>query len=117
MKGGNDIKTEQVQEATKNVKVEGHTNRGNENEVTIRKTANFDSEIIHELGNVTWWDHSNESDQARVEEKEATYGGLTIGITYHGDTMETSTTYLSVETQLLILYGSRLCKEVQVNAG
>lgn len=113
MKGGNDIKTEQVQEATKSVKVEGHTNCSNENEVPIRKTANFDSEIIHELGNATWWDHSNESDQARVEEKEATYGGLTIGIIT--ETRETSTTYLSVETQLLIPCGSGLCEDM--NAG
>ena len=80
MKGGNDIKTEQIQEAKKHVKVEAHTNRSNENEITIRKTANVDSEIIHELGNAAWWDHSNESDQAHVEEKEGPYGGLTVGI-------------------------------------
>jgi len=60
--------------------VEVHTNRSSENEITIRKTANFGSEIIHELGNATWCDQSNESDQAHVEEKEETYGGLTVGI-------------------------------------
>lgn len=80
MKGGNDIKTEQTEEETKNVRAEAHTNRGNENERTVRKTANYDGEIVHELGNATWCDQHNESDQARVEEEEETYSGLTVAI-------------------------------------
>lgn len=80
MKGGNDIKTKQIQEDMKNVMVEVHTNRSDENEVTIRKTANYGSKIIHELGNATWCDQSNESDQARIEKEEETYSGLALEI-------------------------------------
>lgn len=80
MKGGNDIKTKQIQEDMKNVMVEVHTNRSDENEVTIRKTANYGGKIIHELGNATWCDQSNESDQARIEKEEETYSGLALGI-------------------------------------
>lgn len=78
MKGGNDIKTEQSERETRNVKPKVHTNRGNEDKITIRNVANFNGEIIHELGDTAWCDQSNENDQAHVEEEEGTYGGLTL---------------------------------------
>lgn len=80
MKGGNDIKTEEIEQGRKNVKAEAHTNHSDENEGAIGKTANYDGEIIHKLGNATWCDQSNESDQARVEKEEETYSGLTLAI-------------------------------------
>lgn len=69
-----------IQEEMRNVTVGAHTDCSNKNEVTIRKTANYDCEIIHELGNATWCNQHNENDQARIEEKEKTYSGLTVGI-------------------------------------
>lgn len=80
MKGGNDIKTEQIQGERKSVRAEVHTNRGDENERSIRKTANYGGEIIHELGNATWCDQHNDDNQARVEKEEKTYSGLALVI-------------------------------------
>lgn len=64
--------------------VEVHTNRGDENEITIGKTANYDGEIIQELGNATWCDHHNKTDQARIEEEEETYSCLALWIMIRG---------------------------------
>lgn len=67
-------------EETKSVRAEVHTNRSDENERTVRKTANYGGEIIHELGNATWCDQGNESNQAGVEKEEKTYSSLMLGI-------------------------------------
>lgn len=112
MKGGNDIKTKQIQEQN-NGMFEIHTNRSDENEIAIRKTANYDCEIIHELGNATWGDHNNESNQERIEEEEETYNSLTIWMIT--ETAGKLATHLSAETQALIPYGSGPCEGAQVS--